>query len=32
MAILDFRAAVAHDAIDLGDHLHVGVFDAVVRS
>ena len=22
--------AVAHDAVDLGDHLHVGVFDAVV--
>ncbi len=24
------RQPVAHDAIDLGDHLHVGVFDAVV--
>ena len=22
--------AVAHDAVDLGDHLHVGIFDAVV--
>ena len=24
------RETVAHDAVDLGDHLHVGVFDAVV--